>query len=207
MITSIRTVTVTFIAAVAMAVGLSTVGIAPASAAPGSWTTVAKTAEGKMKSKIVGETSTGRKVTGSFTPKKFIEKDGKIWAKGVIRGEFENAAGKTKTFKVKRKVPVKKANGTPVTARAAAARADCDVLNLVLGPLDLDVLGLTVNLNRIVLDIVAVSGAGNLLGNLLCAVAGLLDGGGLLSNLLGQITDLLNQILGRLGLAARTISG
>jgi hypothetical protein len=206
MIKSIRTVSVTFIAAVAMAVGLSTVGIAPATAAPGNWTTVAKTAEGKMKSKIVGETSTGRKVTGSFKPKKFIEKDGKIWAKGVIRGEFENAAGKTKTFKVKRKVPVKKANGTSLTARAAA-RADCDVLNLVLGPLDLDVLGLTVNLNRLVLDIVAVSGAGNLLGNLLCAVAGLLDGGGLLSNLLGQITDLLNQILGRLGLAARTISG
>lgn len=206
MINSIRTVTVTFIAAVAMAVGLSTVGIAPATAAPGDWTTVAKTAEGKMKSKIVGETSTGRKVTGSFKPKKFIEKDGKIWAKGVIRGEFENAAGKTKTFKVKRKVPVKKVNGTPVTARAAA-RADCDVLNLVLGPLDLDVLGLTVNLNRLVLDIVAVSGAGNLLGNLLCAVTGLLDGGGLLGNLLGQITDLLNQILGRLGLAARTISG
>lgn len=206
MIKSIRTVSVTFIAAVAMAVGLSTVGIAPATAAPGNWTTVAKTAEGKMKSKIVGETSTGRKVTGSFKPKKFIEKDGKIWAKGVIRGEFENAAGKTKTFKVKRKVPVKKANGTPLTARAAA-RAECDVLNLVLGPLDLNVLGLTVNLNRLVLDIVAVSGAGNLLGNLLCSVAGLLDGGGLLSNLLGQITDLLNQILGRLGLAARTISG
>jgi hypothetical protein len=206
MIKSIRTVSVTFIAAVAMAVGLSTVGIAPATAAPGNWTTVAKTAEGKMKSKIVGETSTGRKVTGSFKPKKFIEKDGKIWAKGVIRGEFENAAGKTKTFKVKRKVPVKKANGTPLTARAAA-RAECDVLNLVLGPLDLNVLGLTVNLNRLVLDIVAVSGAGNLLGNLLCAVAGLLDGGGLLGNLLGQITDLLNQILGRLGLAARTISG
>ena len=206
MIKSIRSVTVTLVAAVAMAVGLTTGGIAPATAAPGNWTTVAKTAEGKMKSKIVGETSTGRKVTGSFKPKKFIEKDGKIWAKGVIRGEFENAAGKTKTFKVKRKVPVKKANGTPLTARAAA-RAECDVLNLVLGPLDLNVLGLTVNLNRLVLDIVAVSGAGNLLGNLLCAVAGLLDGGGLLSNLLGQITDLLNQILGRLGLAARTISG
>ena len=42
MITSIRTVTVTFVAAIAMAVGLSTVGIAPATAAPGDWTTVAR---------------------------------------------------------------------------------------------------------------------------------------------------------------------
>ena len=201
MISTIRTVTVTFIAAVAMAVGLSTVGIAPATAAPGDWTTVAKTAEGKMRSKLVGETSTGRKVTGSFTPKRFVEKDGKVFAKGVIRGAYETKSGATKKFKVKRLVPVKKANGTLLTARAAN-RADCDVLNLVLGPLDLNVLGLTVSLNRVLLDIVAVSGAGNLLGNLLCAVAGLLDGGGLLGNLLGQITDLLNQILGRLGLPA-----
>lgn len=202
MISTIRTVSVSFIAAVALAVGLTTVGIAPATAAPGDWTTVAKTAEGKMKSKIVGETSTGRKVTGSFKPKRFVEKNGTIFAKGVIRGTFETKSGATKKFKVKRLVPVKKIEGTPVTARALNNRADCDVLNLVLGPLDLNVLGLTVSLNRVLLDVVAVSGAGNLLGNLLCAVAGLLDGGGLLSNLLGQITDLLNQILGRLGLPA-----
>ena len=202
MISTIRTVSVSFIAAVALAVGLTTVGIAPATAAPGDWTTVAKTAEGKMKSKIVGETSTGRKVTGSFKPKRFVEKNGTIFAKGVIRGTFETKSGATKKFKVKRLVPVKKVEGTPVTARALNNRADCDVLNLVLGPLDLNVLGLTVSLNRVLLDVVAVSGAGNLLGNLLCAVAGLLDGGGLLSNLLGQITDLLNQILGRLGLPA-----
>jgi hypothetical protein len=202
MITSIRTVTATFIVAVAMAVGLSTVGITPATAAPGDWTTVAKTAEGKMRSKLVGETSTGRKVTGSFTPKRFVEKNGKVLARGVIRGEYTTKSGATKHFKVKRAVPVKKVDGTKLTARAAAQRADCDVLNLVLGPLDLDVLGLQVNLDRVVLDIVAASGAGNLLGNLLCAVVGLLDGGGLLSNLLGQVTDLLNQILGRLGLPA-----
>ena len=201
MISTIRKVSVTFIASVALAVGLTTVGIAPATAAPGSWTTVAKTAEGKMKSKLVGETSTGRKVTGSFTPKRFVEKDGTIFAKGVIRGAYETRSGATKKFKVKRLVPVKKIEGTRVTARAAN-RADCDVLNLVLGPLDLNVLGLTVSLNRVLLDVVAVSGAGNLLGNLLCAVAGLLDGGGLLANLLDQITDLLNQILGRLGLPA-----
>ena len=47
----------------------------------------------------------------------------------------------------------------------------------MLGPLDLNLLGLEIHLQRVVLDIVAVAGAGNLLGNLLCAVAGLLDGG------------------------------
>ena len=74
----------------------------------------------------------------------------------------------------------------------------CDILSLNLGPLDLDVLGLRVALSEVVLLIEAIPGAGNLLGNLLCAVAGLLNGGllgNLLSNLLGAITDLLNGLL------------
>ena len=70
---------------------------------------------------------------------------------------------------------------------------------LVLGPIDLNLLGLEINLQRVVLDIVAVPGAANLLGNLLCAVAGLLDGGPL-AGLLGQLQSLLNQILGLLNL-------
>ena len=73
------------------------------------------------------------------------------------------------------------------------------MLNLVLGPLDLNVLGLQVHLNQVVLNIIAQTGASQLLGNLLCAVAGLLDPGGPLSGLLGQLSTLLNQILGALG--------
>jgi len=52
-----------------------------------------------------------------------------------------------------------------------------------------------VHLNQVVLNIDAQSGPGNLLGNLLCAVANLLNGTGPL----GQITSLLNQILAALG--------
>ncbi|MBX0295008.1 hypothetical protein [Haloarcula nitratireducens] len=52
---------------------------------------------------------------------------------------------------------------------------DCPVLDLELGPLFLDLLGLEVSLSEITLDLTAVAGSGNLLGNLLCAVAGLLD--------------------------------
>jgi hypothetical protein len=74
----------------------------------------------------------------------------------------------------------------------------CTILNLVLGPLHLDVLGLVIDLNQVVLTITAVPGAGNLLGNLLCAVANLLNGGGGLSNLLQGVANLLNQILGAL---------
>lgn len=77
-----------------------------------------------------------------------------------------------------------------------SATGSCDILHLELGPLDLDLLGLVVHLDQIVLDIDAESGPGNLLGNLLCSVAGLLDGNGLA---LGQLSNLLNQILGILG--------
>ncbi len=72
----------------------------------------------------------------------------------------------------------------------------CQVLDLVLAPLDLNLLGLVVHLDRVHLNITAVPGAGNLLGNLLCAIVGLLDGAGTLA----QIAALLNQILALLGL-------
>jgi hypothetical protein len=58
----------------------------------------------------------------------------------------------------------------------------------------LNLLGLTVHLDTVRLVINAVPGAGNLLGNLLCAVAGLLDGlaiGPILTNLLNQLTGIL----------------
>lgn len=61
-----------------------------------------------------------------------------------------------------------------------APNADCDILNLSLGPIDLDLLGLVVILDNceggpVTVDITAVPGEGNLLGNLLCNLAGLLD--------------------------------
>lgn len=79
-----------------------------------------------------------------------------------------------------------------------AVAATCEILTLTLGPLDLNLLGLAVHLNQVVLNITAVSGAGNLLGNLLCAVTSLLDAGGPLGTLLQQLTTLLNQVLSAL---------
>src|SRR5437667_1821429 len=87
----------------------------------------------------------------------------------------------------------------PVSQQVAMplqATASCTILTLALGPLDLDLLGLMVHLDQVVLNITAMPGAGNLLGNLLCSVAGLLDAGGPLSALLTNLANLLNQILG-----------
>lgn len=93
------------------------------------------------------------------------------------------------------------AGGTAFTAPINAVETDapvCEVLSLDLGPLHLDVLGLVIDLNEVQLDITAVPGAGNLLGNLVCAVAGLLDG----NSPAGGLAGLLNRLLRGLGLAA-----
>jgi hypothetical protein len=78
----------------------------------------------------------------------------------------------------------------------------CPILHLELGPLDLNLLGLRIQLNQVVLDITAIPGPGNLLGNLLCAIAGLLDGvdlGSVLGNLLQQLIDALIRLLEGIG--------
>jgi hypothetical protein len=83
----------------------------------------------------------------------------------------------------------------------------CPVLHLELGPLDLNLLGLRVQLNQVVLDITAVPGPGNLLGNLLCAIAGLLNGvdlSGVLGDLLQRLLAALVRILEGLGRGVAT---
>jgi hypothetical protein len=106
----------------------------------------------------------------------------------VFSGTVENAAGAlVGTFEA-----------VAGTLSHGGSPLRCDILFLDLGPIFLDVLGLEVDLSRIVLDIDAVAGPGNLLGNLLCAVVGLLDGGllgGGLLDLLDRILDRINAIL------------
>jgi hypothetical protein len=181
------------------------VNAAPAAAERTSPSTVAHTDQGKMTSRMVGRTSSGERVTGTFTPLRVVKRHGDLMVKGVVDGVVHEASGRTSTFTTIRSIPVRSIGGQDVSRAAAKAavsgRATCDILHLVLGPLDLDLLGLQVHLNRVILDIVAVTGAGNLLGNLLCAITGILDGGPL-GGLLSQLSDLLNQILGALRLGA-----
>ncbi len=107
--------------------------------------------------------------------------------------------------------------GTP------GAEGECDILNLALGPVHLDLLGLVVNLDDcaggpVTVDITAIEGGG-LLGDLLCSVAGLLDSGADLGAILegltddelallnGGIRDVLNSILGELLATDATAAG
>jgi hypothetical protein len=149
---------------------------------------------GKMKSHIVGTFGKNGSVVGTFTPRRFVTNGSTMDAVGVLKATLIRGSGKVVgTDKSRQRIPVETIGGQPVSgaARAAALAPSCDILNLVLGPLDLNLLGLQVHLDKVVLNIVAQSGAGNLLGNLLCAVAGLLDNSGTLT----QISDILNSIL------------
>ena len=74
----------------------------------------------------------------------------------------------------------------------------CPILSLDIGAINLNLLGLVVSLAPISLDITAVSGPGNLLGNLLCAVVHLLDGTGTVGGLGTALTNLINTINGLL---------
>ena len=128
--------------------------------------------------------SAGGTFDGNFELERFVRQGGDLVAVGDLTGTVRNAAGAVVgTVNQALELDVLQITGT------------CEILNLVLGPLDLDLLGLVIHLDQVVLNITAESGPGNLLGNLLCAVAGLLDGGGPLAG----ITALLNRILRLLG--------
>jgi hypothetical protein len=88
-----------------------------------------------------------------------------------------------------------------------APAASCSILNLTIAPIHLNLLGLVIDIpNAIVLNITGLTGTGALLGNLLCALAGLLNPGlgglGPILNLLANITSLLSRVLVPIGGAA-----
>jgi hypothetical protein len=68
-----------------------------------------------------------------------------------------------------------------------------DILHLEFDPLDLDLLRLVVHLDEVVLDITAQPGAGHLLGNLLCAIANLLNGNGGLTAIVSGLASCRSQ--------------
>jgi len=114
-------------------------------------------------------------------------------------------------------------NGTsvqiPLTLANVTPNAVTPVLNLTVGAIHLNVLGLKVDTSNICLRIDAASGPGNLLGNLLTDVSHLLDQGLNLNQILGGLTTtqlgtlntgltgLLNGALGAVGSTTNAATG
>ena len=178
------------LAVAAIVATLAGATIAPAaSAAPTPQAPAANTVTG-LTQHLVG-TATG--TTGNpqafdltATITKFVNQNGQLLATGTVTGTLTD----TVTGVVQQ---VGQTFAVPITNAAAAA--SCTILDLTLGPLHLNLLGLVVDLNQVHLTITGQRGPGNLLGNLLCGIAGVLDngGGG------GGLANLLNQLLGLLG--------
>jgi hypothetical protein len=142
--------------------------------------------QGTLTSKVKGAFPDGT-VDGQFRPDRFVAQDGDVFAVGTLSATLRRTDG-TLVGRVHKPITI------PVRSAFYPRDAkSCDILDLILGPLHLNLLGLHVDLKKVVLHIVAVSGAGNLLGNLLCAVAHLLDGTRLIDLL--KLANLLNKIL------------
>ena len=87
----------------------------------------------------------------SIVPKKFWNDDGKLMMRSAVTTTLQGARGSvphTKTMDLQVK------DVTTGPAAAGVSAASCDILNLVLGPLDLNLLGLEVHLKQVVLDII-----------------------------------------------------
>ena len=124
-----------------------------------------------------GLTNSGKTFTGHFDVSQFVtqgRQDIRAWDADRKRRESGRHQEKN--------VAIPASIGTGTIRRqqgpSGCPAGTCPILHLDLGPLNLNLLGLTVHLNEVVLDITAVSGPGNLLGNLLCSVANLLNGTG-----------------------------
>ena len=150
---------------------------------------------------LTGATKDGKKFKGTYTIDRFISKGGKLYSVGTVKGKL----GSKKVTKENVRLPATVANASapakasqipPLPLPPLPAGNACAILSLDLGPINLNVLGLVVRTNQIQLRIDAVQGPGNLLGNLLCGITGILNPSGALANTpLGQLTQILNALL------------
>ena len=83
-------------------------------------------------------------------------------------------------------------------AAAQSAQLACRILTLTLGPLDLNLLGLRVQLNQVNLRITAIPGGG-LLGDFLCSLTNLLDPQAVLGSQLAAVLNSLLALVPRTG--------
>jgi hypothetical protein len=106
----------------------------------------------------------GGTFAGTFALTKFAAENDQLMAIGKLDGTLTDATGNT----------VATVSNIPATFPVTAAQATCTVLDLNLGGVDLNVLGLLVHLDPVHLNISADEGS--LIGTLLCLIAGVLGG-------------------------------
>ena len=112
-------------------------------------------------------TATAGKVGVKYTIKKFVRSGHRLVAYGTATPRFTSTSGavtKGRPTMFKAAVAIRTRH---LSAAAQKPQQICPILDLTLGPLDLNLLGLMVHLDQVHLVITADS-EGGLLGNLLC---------------------------------------
>jgi hypothetical protein len=114
----------------------------------------------------------------------------KVVALGTVSGKVTGQGIGNQSVTQDVTLPVS-ATGSESSIRS---QATCQVLNLVLGPIDLSLLGLVLHVNQINIRLTANT-AGGILGQLLCSLAGPISGLNV-DDLLNLLTNILNALLG-----------
>ena len=143
---------------------------------------------------MTAKAKNGKKFTGTYTIRRFTQSGGKVYAVGTAEGQ---AQGPQRHEQPNVRIPVTLARHD--TAGAAQlpepTPGACQMLDLVLNPIDLNLLGLRLATSRIEVLLEAVPGAGALLGNLLCAITGILDPQAATPATPSQLAQVLNALL------------
>jgi hypothetical protein len=138
---------------------------------------------------MTGKDKSGKPFKGTFAIDHFRSVGSRVYAVGTLKGTVKNR----KVTRENLSIPATLA-GDPAAGGARAAQLSCKVLTLTLGPLDLNLLGLRVQLNQVNLRITAIPGGG-LLGDLLCSLTNLLNPTGLLGNQLAAVHNSIFALL------------
>ena len=197
---------------IALLAGLATLALAAiavplASASNGTTASPARTQSVPALTTIPihGATKSGKQFKGHYAIQRFVHQGGKAYAVGTLTGTL------TGRHVTKHNVMMPAKLRGPRTGGAQAAAASCTILRLQLAPIDLNLLGLRVQLfggtnpanpRPVTLLITAVPGPGNLLGNLLCNLTGALNHSGILSQLnshASQLAATLTSLVSLLG--------
>jgi hypothetical protein len=168
-----------------------------------------------------GTFAKGGEFSGQITINKFEERDGKIFAIGFATGVLSrggHALGSAVVGEVRWPVAVRVGgqvlasglvtetarptnvawptdSGSAFRMRTVQAET-CQVVDLALGPVNLDVLGVQVALSPVTFNLSGVSGTP--LGDLVCSVSDLIGNVAGLVNLLNSVLGLLTGLLGGL---------
>lgn len=142
---------------------------------------------------MTGTAKNGKKFTGTYTISRFTQSGGKVYAVGTLKGKLKGRSVKRSGVRIPATLARHQTAGASQLPNPTAGA--CQILDLVLQPIELNLLGLRVATSRIEVLIEAIPGAGNLLGNLLCAITGILDPQAATPATTSQLVQVLNALL------------